>query len=162
MSAHWFSAMTEHQQQYSVPPSQPRPITVELLSEVWFIGLAVVAIVAYVVRLELGVKDTRQRIDTVTEEVLPELRHSVTIAETKAEGRLRDLHRSITAEIHTSLSTQQGFISSQVELILEKLNSRDTAIANIKEQVNRQGADIRELEGYIKYGTRSNHGQKED
>ncbi len=143
--------MSSQQQYSSQPPNQPQPITVELLPEIWFIGLAIVAIVAYLVKLELGVKDNRSRIEEIDEDVLPEIRRTVTTLESRNESRIKEMHGSISAEIHASLNTQQHFISSQFELILEKLNSRDAAIANLKEQINRQGADIREIEGHVKY-----------
>lgn len=52
---------------------------------------------------------------------------------------------TVTQDIQTALLSQRDFISAQIALILEKLNTRDTQLQNLKEQTDRQGAELRRL-----------------
>lgn len=134
-------------------PANSMPITVESLSEFWFLAITGVAVIAYLVKLELGVKSNREQLDLVANAELPKLEKGLAELDIRYQHKLEENHRFISTEIQTALLSQQNFLSSQVEIILEKLNSRDAAIANLKEQLNRQGNDIREIEGHLKYQT---------
>jgi hypothetical protein len=130
--------------------SEPHtPITVESLSQFWFLAIAGVAIVAYLVRLEMGVKAGTARL-TELEHEIESCKARITSFDDRCILHHGTLHSIVAEEIKRNMESQQAFLSSKIDLLLEKLNARDAQIASLKEQVNRQGADIREIEGYLR------------
>lgn len=133
-------------------PSQPKPvigvadqpITVETLNDIWFLVVALVAVVAYCVRVELSVQNCDRRINRIETEVVPALRHDVRELESDFEDSLAEVKKAFSAELQAALESQRDFIAGQTALILEKIH-------NIKEQTDRQGKELREVGGLLSY-----------
>lgn len=132
------------------PPEQDKPITIEGISEFWFLIVALVSIVAYLVRLEIGVSTNRDRLAKVEDEVIPAINKDLVSVEANIENRIKEARAVFSVELQSALDAQKVFIQSRFDLILEKLSSRDTAIADLKEQSSRQGQELREMHGYCK------------
>jgi hypothetical protein len=146
--------MSSTSQSTDRPPDYPpnrQPITIDIISELWFLILAGIFVVGYFVRLELGVKGNRERIDMLNQCELPKMQSEHEGIEARIERRIEALHHELSKEIQVGMESQHIRLSAQLDLILEKLNSRDGVIAGIKDQLNRQGNDIRELGGFGKY-----------
>ena len=138
------------------PPPQEKPITIEGISEFWFLILALVSIVAYLVRLEMGVMANRDRLRKIEDETLPAFNKDLDSIETNLESRLQEARAVFAVELKTALESQKDFIQSRFDVLLEKLSTRDSAIAALKEQSDRQGQELREMNGYRKYLERHN------
>jgi len=118
-------------------------ITVEAINDIWFLLLALVAVIAYCVRIELGVKDVEKRVTKVEDESIPSLRRETKEMEIDIEKTMIEARRTCGGEFNAAIESQREFILGQTAVILEK-------ISNIKEQSDRQGAELRELRGYLR------------
>jgi hypothetical protein len=119
-----------------------KPITIDAINDVWFLVVALIAVVAYCVRVELGVKDCQSRLNKVENEVIPGLRKELADVELHFESTLQEAKRMFATELRNALDAQRDFIAGQTNVILEK-------ISNIKEQSDRQGREIREFNGML-------------
>ena len=142
--------MTQTTQQPSHYPVE-KPITLEFLNDWWFLLLAIASIVAYLVRLEVGVSGNKEAVKKLTDAELPLMKQSCVICKAEVDSKLHSNKTTFSAEIQNALVAQREFISAQIALVLEKLNMRDAQIQNLKEQTDRQGAELRKL-GHDYYG----------
>ena len=137
------------------PPTQEsdteNPITVEGISEFWFLILALVSIVAFLVRLKLEVSENKERLKKIENEMIPVINKDLDLTKASIDSRLQDTRGLFAVELKSALQSQREFIQSRFDLILEKLSSRDSTISALKEQADRQGKELREITGYRKY-----------
>jgi len=119
-----------------------RAITVEAINDIWFLLVALVAVIVYCVRIEVSVKDLQRRIQKVEEESIPELHREIREVEMVIEKTMTEARRVCGVEFHAAIASQREFIEGQTALVLEK-------IANIKEQTDRQGREMREFGGML-------------
>lgn len=139
---------TTAQQPY--PPPE-KPITIEGLSEFWFLIMALVSIVAFLVRLEFGVSSGKDRLSKIEDESLPTIHREIELVESNIESRITEAKAVFSKELNNALDNHKIFLQSRFDLLLEKLSTRDAAIADLKEQANRQGREIREMHGYCQH-----------
>lgn len=149
---------TSSVQQPAHTPAE-KPITIEFLNDWWFLLLAIASIVAYLVRLEVGVSGNKEAVKKLTDAELPLMKQGCVICKAEVETKIHSNKATFSAEIQSALIAQREFISAQIALVLEKLNTRDTQIQSLKEQTERQGTDIRKL-SHDFYGTF--HSRKSD
>jgi outer membrane murein-binding lipoprotein Lpp len=134
-------------------PSEPKqvsgvaeqPITVEAINDIWFLIVALAAVVAYCVRVELSVQNCDRRINRIETDVRE--------LESDFEDSLAEVRKAFSAELQAALESQREFIAGQTALILEKIH-------NIKEQTDRQGKELREVGGLLSY--KRHHNDLED
>lgn len=140
------SQTTTSQQIHATPE---KPITVEFLNDWWFLLLALGSVVAYLVRLEVGVNSNKESTSRIINTDLPLMRQSCSNCKAEVEMKLAANRQAFTAEIQNALVGQREFIANQIALVLEKLNTRDSQMLNLKEQTDRQGAEIRRLSNHV-------------
>lgn len=132
----------------SQPPDSPsaidtqKPITIDALNDIWFLALALIAVVAYCVRIELGVKNAETRINRLENETIPGIRAELADIEAHFESTLHEAKKVFASELASALTSQREFIAGQTALILEK-------ISNVKEQTDRQGRELRQFSGML-------------